>query len=74
MKQITYICDRCGHKIPDVVYTLSCYADGLDARPFGGNSAEVAAQNSAQNRAKQRAKRHLCKSCKDAITDGLFIV
>lgn len=74
-KRVTYTCDCCGNEIPDVVYTLTCYAQDVRPGPFGGISTEAATQNIKQNQAEQDSKsRHLCKTCKDSITDGLFIV
>lgn len=70
----TYICDRCGEQIAEgTVYSLTCYAD--DVVPGLGQSPETSAQNTAQNAASMnRQTRHLCKACKDALTDGIFIV
>lgn len=70
----TYICDRCGTEVTEgAIYTLTCYAD--DVAPGLGQSRETSAQNAAQNAASMsRQTRHLCKVCKDAITDGLFVV
>ena len=74
MKLIKYICDKCGNDIGGVMYTLTCYAEDIIPLPFGGCSTEVEMQNARQNRLRQQEERHLCKSCKDAITDGIFIV
>ena len=74
MKHTKYTCDKCGKEIEDVVYTLTCYAEGTQALQFGAVYSEVLRQNAAQNFAKQQEERHLCKTCKDAITDGIFIV
>lgn len=74
MKHIKYTCDKCGEEIQGAMYTLTCYAEDVPAPPFGGCSLEVAAQNTQQNLQRQRGDRHLCKTCKDAITDGIFIV
>lgn len=72
----TYVCDKCGEDIADVAYTLTCYAEDVNQSPedtaWGMSSAEVANQNIKQNFA--RVERHLCRACKDAITDGVFIV
>lgn len=73
MKHIKYTCDRCGEEIEGVMYTLTCYAEDLP-KGCGRLSKEVIEQNTAQNRASQDEKRHLCKACKDAITDGIFIL
>ena len=69
-----YICDRCEKEIAEgSVYSLTCYAD--DVEPGLGQSRETSAQNTAQNAASMsRQTRHLCKTCKDAVTDGVFIV
>lgn len=72
MKHETYICDRCENEISGVVYTLTCYADDIERHPCGGVSSEVAVQNMRQNMSPER--RHLCKACKDEITDGVFIL
>ncbi len=74
MKRITYTCDKCEKEIEGVMYTLTCYAEDVPAPPFGGHSMEVAEQNMRQNIARQAYERHLCKECKDAITDGVFVV
>lgn len=74
-KRVTYICDKCGDEIPDVVYKLTCYAEAVNPGPFGGYSLEAARQNVQQNQAAQdHQSRHLCGKCKDQLTDGLFIV
>ena len=74
MKHIKYTCDKCGEEIEGVMYTLTCYAEDVPPDPFGGHSFEVATQNTKQNIARTSADRHLCKACKDAITDGIFIL
>ena len=75
MKITTYKCDRCGETIADAVYTLTCYAEDLDSRPFGGVSSDVLLQNGRQNNSLQAVgERHLCRKCKDEITDGIFVV
>jgi hypothetical protein len=56
------------------MYTLTCYAEDVPPYPLGGCSFEVATQNTKQNLLRQQEDRHLCKSCKDAITDGIFVV
>lgn len=71
MKMTKWICDSCQREISGVVYTLTCYAE--DIRPQIGISAEAAAQNVRQN-LKSSAARHLCRPCKDKITDGMFVV
>lgn len=73
MKKTTCFCDRCGKEITDVIYTLTCYAE--DATNGHAIGAEAAAQNMRQNMVKaQGLEKELCKECKDALTDGLFIV
>lgn len=72
MKLTKWFCDRCKREINGVVYTLSCYAHDAQPAPFG-LSAEAANQNVTQNRSGV-AERHLCKACKDDLTDGVFIV
>lgn len=72
MKRTTWICDRCVKEITGVVYTLNCFAEDAAPDPTGRISAEAAGQNMRQNRG--RESRHLCSACKDAITDGVFIV
>lgn len=73
MKKVIYTCDKCGEEIKSVVYTLTCQAKTASyeafERPDTGDMAEVLRQNLKENR-----ERHLCGKCKDAITDGLFIV
>lgn len=73
MKRVTYECDKCGQPIVDVVYKLTCYAHPvIDTGRLDIDSAE---QNHRQNRAEQdHESRHLCRACKDKLTDGLFIV
>ena len=75
MKRITYTCDKCEKEINDgVLYKLTCYAEDVPPARFGGFSTEMAEQNMRQNLALQTYERHLCRECKDAITDGVFIV
>lgn len=75
MKKTIFCCDRCGAEIPDVVFTVTCYAEDLNPGPFGGVAGEVVRQNTKQNiRLSESGERHLCRSCKDTITDGIFIV
>ncbi len=74
MRHIKYTCDKCGKEIEGVMYILTCYAEDVPPMPGGGCSFEVAAQNTRQNLLRQNEDRHLCKACKDAITDGIFIV
>lgn len=70
MKKVTYFCDKCGAEITEVVYELNCWAEDLT----GDACNEVSRHNMAQNMVKQKYTRHLCKTCKDELTDGLFIV
>ena len=73
MKKTICFCDRCGEEIADIVFTVTCYAEDLKPGPFV--SGEVALQNTNQNIAiMEKATRHLCRKCKDEITDGIFIV
>lgn len=75
MKKIICFCDRCGEEIPDVVYVLTCYGETVPGVNPAGHITELAAQNDRQNTARAGGiDRHLCRSCKDAITDGVFIV
>lgn len=73
MKHIKYTCDRCGEEIEGVMYTLTCYAEDVPMSP-SGIYTEMAVQNSKRNLAKLSEDRHLCKACKDAITDGIFVL
>ena len=66
------MCDLCGVEIPDVVYSLRCFADDVSPDKFGRASMEVASQNMRQNMS--TTERHLCRACKDKITDGVFIL
>lgn len=75
MKTMTFSCDKCGEIISDVVYTITCYAQDLNLGPLGGVSSEVMMQNARQNMGPAaHRERHLCRVCKDKITDGVFIV
>lgn len=75
MKKTIYTCDRCGKEIEDVAYSLTCYAEDVTPGPLGTVSLEVAEQNVRQNmRTATVGKRQLCRTCKDEITDGVFIV
>ena len=75
MKKTVYKCDRCGADIVDVVYSLTCYAEDLCPGPVGGMACEVVLQNFQQNLTLQAiGERHLCRKCKNEITDGLFVV
>lgn len=72
MKKTTCFCDRCGNEITDgTVYKLTCYAEGVN----GGLTTSAAAQNVNQNMKLMNVEqKELCQECKDALTDGLFIV
>jgi hypothetical protein len=73
LKKVTYECDKCGATIRDAVYKLTCYAKPVIAPHIP--DGDVIEQNNRQNAALQdHQSRHLCKTCKDIITDGLFIV
>ena len=75
MKKTIYKCDRCGSEIADVAYSLTCYAEDLNPGPFGGVSSEVSIQNVRQNLLlSESSERHLCRKCKDEITDGIFVL
>lgn len=75
MKKTIYECDRCGTEIADVAYTITCYAEDLNPGPLGGVSSEVAMQNVRQNLLlSEGIERHLCRKCKDEITDGVFVL
>ena len=75
MKKIIYSCDRCGEEITDIYFTVTCYAEDLCPGPYGGVAAEVVQQNVRQNvRLSAIGERHLCRKCKDEITDGVFIL
>ena len=74
MKKIIFCCDRCGEQIPDIVFTVTCYAEDLNPGPYGGVAGEVVQQNCRQNVSTSAGVRHLCRKCKDEITDGIFIV
>lgn len=74
MKRVVYTCDKCKKAIPDVVYNLFCIAGVVDGVNPAKYIAELSAQNGPQNKVLQEDVRHLCKSCKDTITDGVFIL
>ena len=70
-REITYHCDRCGKKINDVVFYLRCYAEPVN----GGNTVETACQNITQNaRTLFHEEKHLCRKCKNILTDGIFLL
>lgn len=75
MKRIICFCDRCGAEIPDVVYTLTCYCETVPEANIAEHIPELVAQNYRQNAARGvGVDRHLCRECKNEITDGVFIV
>ena len=73
MKETKWICDKCGEEITGTVYSLTCYAQDVTPDAFGRLSFDAATQNVRQNLSKS-AEAHLCRKCKDKITDGIFIV
>lgn len=75
MKKTIFCCDRCGEEITDVVYDLTCYAFAVRPADASMYFEELDEQNTRQNAVKAGNRdRHLCKKCKDEITDGVFIV
>ena len=72
MKVTKWICDKCGKEISDVIYTLTCCAEMVPGRSSGKYIEEVVDQNKRQ--CASRGAVHLCRKCKDEITDGVFIV
>ena len=75
MKKTIYECDRCGAKITDVAYTLTCYAEDVNPGFPGSVSAGTATRNTKQNMVRMTGiERCLCGKCKDEITDGIFVV
>lgn len=75
MKKTICFCDRCGEEIPDVVYLLTCYCEVAPGVNPALHVPELIAQNDRQNKAGAGGiDRHLCRQCKDEITDGIFIV
>ena len=72
MKVTKFICDKCGKEITGVVYSLTCYAQVLPGEDAAKVVEEAAAQNVRQSGL--HAEAHLCRECKDEITDGVFIV
>ena len=77
MKKTIFCCDSCGHDIPDIVYTLTCYGEvvpGAVALNYD-DFAEMQLLNQKQNEARAGGTdRHLFRKCKDEITDGIFVV
>lgn len=74
MKKTIFCCDRCGEEITDVVYDLTCYAYPVNPEDTSKYIEELEEQNSRQNKKTGRGDRHLCRKCKDEITDGVFLV
>lgn len=73
MKETKWYCDKCAREIVGTVYLLTCHARDAIEDPMGGVSMETAAQNVKQNFS-GTVEAHLCRECKDKITDGVFIV
>lgn len=74
MRKAVCTCDRCGKEITGgVVYSLTCYAEDV-VKTAWGQSLDTCLQNTKQNLALMEGTRDLCRECKDALTDGLFIV
>lgn len=66
-----YTCDKCGEQITDTVFFLRCYAETVT----GEINTESAMQNIKENfKTMFGDEKHLCKKCKDVLTDGIFIV
>ena len=76
MKKTIFCCDKCGEEINDVVYTLTCYGETVqNGRLRLEDYDAMLTQNMKQNMATaDSVDRHLCRKCKDEITDGIFIV
>jgi hypothetical protein len=75
MRKTIFCCDRCGEEIKDVVYVLSCYCEVVPGEIAAKHFLELNEQNSRQNAVKGiDVARHLCRKCKDDVTDGIFIV
>lgn len=75
MKKTIYFCDRCGDEIQDVFYSLSCYANAVQPGTASKHFAELNDQNNRQNAVMACGiDRHICRKCKDEITDGIFVV
>ena len=76
MKKIIFCCDKCGEEIPDIVYTLTCYGETVQqARLSLEDFVDMQKNNVKQNEAiAGGTARHLCRKCKDKITDGIFIL
>ena len=77
MKQTIFYCDRCGEKIDDFVYTITVYCEVVPGETIVSYKGFMEKQdhNEKQNAAiAGGTARHLCRKCKDEITDGIFIV
>lgn len=72
MKVTKFICDKCGKEITGVVYSLTCYAKLVPGENSVEHIEEVADQN--KRLCASRSEVHLCRECRDEITDGVFIV
>lgn len=73
MRTETYYCDRCKCTITDIVYQLSCTATAINCSSFE-LAQEASAQSIRQSLARQICEKHLCRDCKNTLTDGLFVV
>lgn len=77
MKKTTFVCDRCGEEIKDIVYTITVYGEVVPGatKVQYENFMEKQEHNELQNKVLAAGTdRHLCRKCKDEITDGVFIV
>lgn len=77
MKKTTFVCDRCGEEIKDIVYTLTVYGEVVPSATKIRYEDFMKKQehNDLQNKAlSYGTDRHLCRKCKDEITDGIFVV
>ena len=75
MKKTIFCCDRCGEEIQDMVYTLTCYAEPVPSADPVKNIVAQFTQNMRQNSLLTTENgRHLCRKCKDELTDGVFIL
>ena len=73
MKVTKWTCDKCGKEIKDTAYLLTCYAQDVKPIEFKRVSKATQEQNLRQNYS-YSMEAHLCRECKDKITDGVFIV
>ena len=73
MKRVICTCDKCGEEIKDIYYSLTCFAVCLPGEdPV--KHFDAAVKNVAESKRIETDERHLCRTCKDAITDGIFIL